>query len=59
MEVGTHCPEKRRDFRDRLSVVQGCPRFSHGVGLIEAEASGLGMMGGKVNVPYSYFHSGH
>lgn len=45
VEVGTHCPEKRWDFRDRLSMVRGCPRFSHGVGLIEAEVVRVGSDG--------------
>ena len=37
--------EETGDFRDRLSMVQGCPRFSHGVGLIEAEVVRVGSDG--------------
>ena len=39
--------EETGDFRDRLSMVQGCPRFSHGVGLIEAEVVRLGSDGSE------------
>ena len=37
--------EETGDSRDRLSMVQGCPRFSHGVGLIEAEVVRVGSDG--------------